>query len=108
MKNKYYVSYQPNAGINNAIFNITVEIEGPVTPETVLSAVKNQGPWAPKIIAWSKIEEESIPLSREEKLKRAAEAASKDKESATKFLQGAGIMDENGHLAEQYNYENEL
>lgn len=35
-------------------------------------------------------------------LKRVAEKVIEDKESATKFLKSAGIMDESGELAEQY------
>lgn len=41
-------------------------------------------------------------LEREELLKKAAEEITKDKETAIAFLKSAGIIDENGELAEPY------
>ena len=43
------------------------------------------------------------PMSKD--LEEMAKAVTKDKESAVKFLKNAGIMDENGNLAELYRSE---
>lgn len=41
-------------------------------------------------------------INEDDALKQAADRVTKDKESATKFLKSAGIMDKDGNLAKIY------